>query len=146
MIPIENLKQQQREICELIHVLTLLVQDESVRGTRTVFDLLNRLNERVEAHFHLEDSSLYAHLLNHDDKTVKETAWRFLSGEKEIKRFFNAYAAKWCRKFGVTKADATFQRDTEEMLRLLLERIKHVESEFYPMVGELQAGQSATAS
>lgn len=146
MIPIENLKQQQREICELIHVLTILVQDESVRGTRTVFNLLNRLTEQVEAHFHLEDSALYADLLNHDDKKVKETAWRFLSGEKEIKRFFNAYAAKWCRNFGAVDANGVFQRDTEDMLRLLLERMQQVESEFYPLVGELQATQGAAAS
>lgn len=140
MIPIEKLKEQHRDICELAEVLLVRMQDESARETRDTQELFERLANLVNGHFELEERTLYAELINHQDKKIKNTTWRFLGGAPRLKKYFGDYLQHrrlW--EAGEKDSDA-FVKETEEVFALLKERI-HVENRvFYPLVEKLQAG------
>ncbi len=146
MLVIDNLKQQNDDICDLIFVLSILIHDDTARDSRTVFKLLRRLAKEVDAHFALEDKSLYTQFLNHEDKQIEESAWRFLSGEKQIKRFVSNYTRKWCHRFSAVDRNDKFLHETEELFRVLLERIKSMDEEFYPLVDKLITEQHGSVS
>lgn len=139
MHSVAKIREHNHRVCELIKVVSVLVRNEQVVGTRTVFDLLTELAAEVEEQFDLEDKSLYSHMLTHQDHQVKATATRFLSGESELKRIFCDYAAKWCKQFSAVEAHPqAFARDTEQVFQMLLDRGRHVDEELYPLAARVQ--------
>ena len=133
MIPIETLKQQHEEICELLSVLALLVPDETARKTRIVENLFAELAKKVNAHIVLEDGTLYKDLLVHQDQ---RTARNFLSGSHELKRLFSDYIRHACRHGPKNKNCEAFVKETEDVFELLRDRIKIEEDRFYPLADE----------
>lgn len=136
MNAVDELHHGQERICELIRVLSTLSREESLIGTRTYFELLKRLASEVEHQFTLEERNIYSRMLVHEDARVKATASRFLSGEREIKRLFGDYAAKWCQQNAARQDTNAFVRDTETMFRLLLDRMKNADRDLYPVAAQ----------
>lgn len=135
MIPLEILKQQHEEICELVHVLSLLVPDERARKGRTVENLFSELAKKVGEHLVLEDDTLYKELLVHQDPEVQRTARNFLSGSHELKRVFSEYLQYACHPGSNQKECEAFVKETKEIFHILQERIRMEESKFYPLAG-----------
>jgi hemerythrin-like domain-containing protein len=134
MIPLETLKQQHKEICELINVLSLLVHDERARKSRIAENLFSELAKMVSEHLMLEDSTLYKELLVHQDSSVQLTAKNFLSGSHELKRLFSNYMKYACRSSSKQEDCEAFINETEEVFKLLKKRITMEENKFYPLV------------
>jgi len=134
MIPLETLKQQHEEICELMHILSLLVTDERARKSRIVENLFAELAKKVSEHLVLEDDTLYKDLLVHKDPSVQRTARNFLSGSRELKRIFTEYLKYVCRPSSKQNDCEAFVKETGEVFKLLQERIRMEESKFYPIV------------
>lgn len=134
MIPLETLKQQHKEICELINVLSLLVRDERARKSRIAENLFSELAKVVSEHLMLEDSTLYKELLVHQDSSVQLTAKNFLSGSHELKRLFSNYMKYACRSNSKQEDCEAFINETEEVFKLLVKRITMEENKFYPLV------------
>jgi hypothetical protein len=133
MIPIETLKQQHEEICELMHVLSLLIPDKRARKSRIVENLYSELAKTVADHLMLEDGTLYKELLAHHDSSVQRTARNFLSGSHELKRLFSNYLKYACSTRSTQKECEAFVRETEEVFGLLEKRIRMEENTFYPL-------------
>jgi len=134
MIPLDTLKQQHEEICELINVLSLLVPDERARKSRIVENLFSELAKTVGEHLMLEDATLYKELLVHQDSTIQRTARNFLSGSHELKRLFSDYMKYACRSSSKQKDCEAFVKETVEVFSLLENRITMEEDRFYPLV------------
>jgi len=134
MIPLDTLKQQHEEICELINVLSLLVPDERARKSRIVENLFSELAKTVGEHLMLEDATLYKELLVHQDSTIQRTARNFLSGSHELKRLFSDYMKYACRSRSKQKDCEAFVKETVEVFSLLENRITMEEDRFYPLV------------
>lgn len=133
MIPIETLKQQHEEICELMNVLSLLIPDERARKSRIVENLYSELAKIVADHLVLEDGTLYKELLMHHDPSIQRTARNFLSGSHELKRIFSNYLKYVCSSNLNQKECEAFVRETEEVFGLLEKRIRMEENKFYPL-------------
>ena len=134
MIPLEKLKQQHEEICDLINVLSLLVPDEQARKSRIVENHFSELAKTVSEHLVLEDGTLYKELLVHQDSSIQRAAKNFLSGSHELKRLFSGYMKYACSSSSKQKDCEAFVKETEEVFSLLEKRILLEENKFYPLV------------
>ncbi len=134
MAEIKQLKEQHGELCELIRVLTVLMENESVRTTRPVFELLERLSEKLKQHFILEDRILYPDLLEHEDNKIRNTARGFLGGTKVIDEFFSRYRKHWRRHQAIIDDYDSFLRESKELFAFLEKRIEAEENKFFPLI------------
>lgn len=134
MIPIEELKHQHEEICELMTVLLPLVSDDAARKTSIVEQLFAELTDKIGKHLLLEDETLYKELLVHHDTEIQRTARNFLAGSNQLKHVFTEYMHSPCGPASKEKDCEAFIRETEDMFGLLKERIEKEESRFYPLV------------
>ncbi len=146
MVPFDELNKQNHEVSELCKVLGALIVDRSMCDTSIVCELFNRFSEKVKAHMELEDKTLYARLLTHKDKEVNAVAVRSLNGAKEIKRIFSKYTNTWCRKGLDIYNHEKFVQETQDMFRLVLERIQSEVEELYPLVRALECEQMAASA
>jgi hypothetical protein len=100
--------------------------------TAIVCELFNRFAEKVKAHLELQDRSIYGRLLTDPDKRTNTVAVRSLNGAKEMKRIFAAYTNTWCRN-GLDVCDhERFVKETEDIFRLVMERIGDEVENLYP--------------
>ena len=146
MIPFDELNQQNHEITELCKVLSVLIQDRSMCDTGITCELFERFSTKVKDHLDLEDRTLYSKLLAHEEKSINQQALRSLNGSKEIKRLFNGYMSRWCRKGLCVFNHETFVKETDDMFRLLLDRIQTEVEQLYPLVRELESRPMARSA
>lgn len=145
MVPFAELNRQNHEITELCQVLGVLIRDRSMCDTSIVCELFQRFSDKVRAHMELEDRTLYARLLTHPDRNINAQANRSLNGAKEIKRIFSQYTNTWCRHGLDIYDHQKFVRETEDMFRLVQERIQDEVEKLYPLVRALEAGETAAS-
>jgi len=138
MIPIEEMKQQHEDICELLSVLSLLVPDETARKTRIVEGLFSDLAKQVGKHLTLEEGTLYKELLVYDDPEIQRAARNFLSGSNELKRIFSGYIRNACLSGQKQNECSAFVKETEDIFNLLRQRIQIEEDRFYPLAEKTQ--------
>ncbi|MCB1754710.1 MAG: hypothetical protein KDJ38_04265 [Gammaproteobacteria bacterium] len=135
MIDFDELHAQNHKITELSNVLGNLIHDRAVCDNPITSELFMRYIRTVKNHFELEDRSLYAKLLSHEDSAVKNTASLFLSGSSEIRRLFDSYCRRWCKKDTVQIGDyEKFLLETDGMFELVLNRIQDETEQLYPLV------------
>lgn len=136
MIQISELKQQHKELSELIQVLSILIHDKSVCRTKTVFMLFEQFFEKLNQHLELEGRSLYPELLVHKNEVKQEIATRFLSGSEAIGKFFAKYI-KNCQAWqAATEKDESFIQETDKIFDFLKKRVKAEEEEFFPLISD----------
>ena len=137
MVSVNELQQQHAQLLELMQVLSVLIHDETVRDSAVTHELFIKLANKVKNHFDVEDGSLYGRLLTDGDPRVRHTAGRFLSGSHDLERFFLDYVQNWCKP-GSTRQDCQqFIEETDEMFRLLEQRIRLENTELYPLAASV---------
>ncbi|MEN8175400.1 MAG: hypothetical protein ABFS23_06535 [Pseudomonadota bacterium] len=148
MITFDELNTQNHRITELSNVLSYLFADRYMCDTNITVTLFFEYVNAVKHHLELEDKHLYSKLLTHKERSVNNTAAKFLSGSKEIKRIFAAYLKKWCRKHGKElkiKDHDEFIRETEEMFDFVLKRIQDETEHLYPLLREVAGDRMKAA-
>jgi hemerythrin-like domain-containing protein len=146
MVTFEELNSQNHKIMELSKVLQAVIQDRALCDNEVTCDLFFQYVDQVKGHLDVEDRHLYAALLNHKELGVNNTAKQFLSGSAEIKRIFESYLHKWCNKRAMLIKDHhTFVNETEDMFRLVLNRIQDETEQLYPLIRKV-SGDSRVAA
>ena len=140
MLPLETLQQQHEQLKELTQVLLVMCKNEGLRHTAIYSELCERLELQVKAHLALEDSTVYPELLQHAEGDLKTTANNLLSGSNHLKKLFTEYLnkqKKYQRRGDLDPAvEEQAAKDSQEMLRLLLERMILEEQRFFPALAE----------
>lgn len=140
----EELNEQNHKITELSNVLSILIKDRSLCDSDTCCSLFYNYMDRVNAHMQDVDSNLYSHLLKNSSQDANNMANNFMSGSQEIKRIMKNYARKWCKmnkhelSIGKDQHDS-FIKDTEEMFKMILNRVQDEMEHLYPMVRKIRA-------
>ena len=135
MITIDQLNEQNIKIKELSSVLGYLFESKEMCNTEATCDLFLQYAEQVVEHLYVEEKEVYRELLTHDDIKVKNTTKDFFSGSVEIKRVFNEYVGRWCKKKQLRVIKHTeFVQDSKEIFDLVLNRIEAETNILYPMV------------
>lgn len=137
MISFDLLSRQNHEIAELTKVLAHLVKERELCDTKVASDLLEQYVSHVQEHFKRNNQYIYGDLLTNRDVVVNNTAKRFLEGEKEIKRLFNDFVVRWCRRGLHIDNHRRFLDEAEDIFRLMNERIRAESEELYPLARKL---------
>jgi len=139
MIPVEDLKKENKNISDLMGVLSILISNTDLRDNQIFCDLLHRFNDSVQAHLAHEDRSVYTELLDHTDKTVNDLAQQFMSNTHELQRLLGQFT-KDCRESRLSKKTSSeFLSDTREICRIVDSRIKLENEKLFPIISKLEA-------
>ena len=141
MVNFADLHAQNHKITELSNVFLYLIRERSMCDTECARMVFFDFVAKVREHMELVDAQLCGCLIKSQDRTMANTADRFLSGSVEIKRIFAAYLKDWCneRKRELSIADhASFVKDTNQIFGLVLDRIQRETEHLYPLVRKLQ--------
>ena len=134
MYSVDDLKQQNQDICELCDVLTVLMEQKSLHNNRYVCELMSRFKEKVWMHLVFEDNTLYAELARHRDKAVSETARNFHDNAREIKKRFSSYVRRWCKPAVDDAEHEELVQESREIFRLLKERVEYENQHMFPLL------------
>ena len=144
MISFEELTEQNHKIAELSKVLSYIIEDRAICDTDVTCDLFFDFADRVKEHLDVEERELYQALLIHHEKSVNNTAHRFLSGSTAIKQVFKQYLKRWCSNKSLRIRDhQLFVKDTNEMFELIQQRILDETEHLYPTVKEVALEKQA---
>ena len=119
---------------EMIGDLKSLVNPEMLQippNAELAHQLLCDLVEQVKEHLLDEDRYLYPSLLIHEDPRVKAIAWEFIRTERPLRRNFEKYYKKWLKNCDFS-FDETFLQETDEIFRVLSERMEREEALLFP--------------
>lgn len=108
---LQDFRGRQDEIAQMIKDLRAIMTPEQLQvkpTCKTAHQLLCDLGNKLKAHLAAEDKGVYPPLLTHEDPKLKSLAWGFISGEKPLRKQFEAYYKRWLK-------DCDFQF-TEEFL------------------------------
>jgi len=131
MVSIDELHEQNHQIAELAKILSYLFQDREMCDADVTCELFERYRDKFLAHIS-NNRTIYSKLLS-------DTSYRFMEGEKELKRIFRRYQTKWCQN-GLRIGDySSFKRETEDMFKLVRQRIQAETEQLYPLVRKLEA-------
>jgi hypothetical protein len=148
MTAFSQLHAQNHKITELSNVFLYLIQGREMCDTETACDVFFEYTGKVREHIELVDRDLCGRLISYPDQAVKNTANRFLSGSTEIKRIFNKYLKDWCsephRRLQIRDYEE-FLNETEQMFRLVLDRIQRETEHLYPLIRKLEEKDRAAA-
>ena len=135
MVSIKELHEQNHQIAELSKILSYLFQDREMCDAEVTCELFERYRDKFFAHTS-NNRGIYSQLLSHSENDA--TAYRFMEGEKELKRIFNQYQAKWCKN-GLRIGDhIQFLIETEGMFKLVTQRIQAETEQLYPLVRSME--------
>lgn len=149
MVNFDELHLQNHRITEISNVFLYLIRERAMCDTECARMLFFDHADKVREHMELVDAQLCGCLIKSQDRTMSNTANRFLSGSIEIKRIFSAYVKDWSneRKRELRVADhAAFVKDTNQVYGLILDRIQRETEHLYPLVRKLLGeGQRSAA-
>jgi hypothetical protein len=141
MADFAELHTQNHRITETSNVFLYLIRERAMCDTECARNLFFDLVGKVREHVELVDAQLCGRLIKSQDRDMKNTAERFLSGSREIKRIFATYLKDWCdeRKKELKIADhSAFVDDTSQVFGLVLDRIQRETEHLYPLIRKLE--------
>lgn len=148
MLTFDELNEQNHKITELTNILQHLLGDRSLCDSEVTYELFFRYVSNVKEHFEVTDNNLYSKLLTHGEQRTRNTAQRFIGGSKEIKRIFGDYLKRWCslkKQQLVVKEHDKFQKETEEMFEIVLNRLQDETERLYPLIREVTGDERQVA-
>lgn len=149
MVDFAKCHEQTHKITEMSNVFLYLIRERSMCDTECARQLFFEYVSQVREHMEAVDTRFCGSLIRSQDRTMVNTADRFLSGSMEIKRIFASYLKEWCdeRKQQLKIADHdTFVKDTNQMFGLVLDRIQRETEVIYPLIRKLEEGVGPAAA
>ena len=141
MQTLDGFRSRHSELKEIIGKLEPLLDQRALGlkpNAKTAYRLLCELADRLKAMLAEEDKGLYPSLLVHEDPKVKSIAWGFISGERPVRRLFNAYHDRWLQGCDF-EFNEELLRETREICGLILDRIEREERQLFPKLEEIGA-------
>ena len=148
MVDFAKCHEQTHKITEISNVFLYLIRERSMCDTDCARQLFFEYLSKVREHMAAVDTRFCARLIQSQDRTMVNTADRFLAGSVEIKRILAGYLKDWCneRKQELKIADhAAFVKDTNLIFGLVLDRIQREIEVIYPLIRKLEEGSGRAA-
>jgi len=135
MLPVSELQTENNEIADLRIVLTVLIKNSDLRGNPVFCELLDRFRSKLESHLSHESRSLYPEMLSHRDNDINQIASSFLNNTHELERILTGYSKRWCKNYH-SGARESFIQETEEIFRLVDERLQMESLHLFPVLSQ----------
>jgi hemerythrin-like domain-containing protein len=135
---LDSFKNRQDELLGMIRDLRVMLKPEQLKvrpNAKTAHDQLCSLGEKLKRHLSEEDRGVYPPLLTQDNPKLKSLAWGFISGEKPLRKQFEAYYQKWLKECDFNFTDL-FLEETLELFAAIESRIDREQSVLLPKLEE----------
>jgi len=131
---LQTFRDRQEEIASIIKDLRAIMTPDQLRSPpacKAAHNLLCNLGNKLKAHLAAEDKGLYPPLLTQEDPILKSLAWGFISGEKPLRKQFEAYYKRWLKDCDFQFTEA-FLRDSYKLFAAIERRLNHEKSVLIP--------------
>ncbi len=134
MYTLEELKKQNKDISELLDVLSVLIEHPHLKSNMHVCEMTTRLNEKVWMHLVFEDNTLYSELSRHHNPDIQKLTQDFHQSAKDVKKLFSSYVRNWCHTHANDADHQAFVDESRQVFELIRKRIELEEKEIFPLV------------
>ncbi|WP_101697956.1 hemerythrin domain-containing protein [Clostridium minihomine] len=132
-----NLKKQHTEVLELIkNIEKLSYPNMKEEAASEIAYCINTLSGKLKMHLLSEDKFLYPHLLNHQNKAIKDTAHRFNTEMSGLSEQLKDFVSQYNTPAKILQNKNEFMAKSPEVFRLIRERIKKEDHDLYPLLDE----------
>jgi hemerythrin-like domain-containing protein len=135
LVDIVEFSRENQELADLRAVLDVLVLNAELRSNAVFCELLARFSNKIRAHLDHEDRSVYAQLLNHEDRNINQVANQFMNNTHQLRQILSSYIKRWCRQPGAdsdAKDHEVFLSETRAIFHLVDERIRLETNKLFP--------------
>lgn len=134
MIDTAVLRHQHEELLELAGTLSaLLTPDGAARECERMRALLDALGRSLELHLALEDTDLYAPLLNSLDPAVQRFSREFHDEMDILVEAFESYEHRWPTATAIRRDPIGFVAHSKRILPVLAQRFERENARLYPI-------------
>lgn len=136
MIPIEELRTENRAIEELCQVLSRVADLPTLEQNSVICELIDRFIARVDKHLEHESRDVYKDLLHGHGAQAKTVAEQFLDNSHELHRLCERYKKRWTknRKCAAGNGEG-LGADISEFVDLVRARIALENERLFPLLG-----------
>ena len=136
MMAKEELEAENQEIINLAAILAVLIDKVEFRSNPVFCDMLHRFMDKISQHLSHEARSVYSDLLSDSNKETNHAASQFNSNAHELEKILGGYTKRWCVPIPSTKKHEEFVAETQEIFRLLNERIDMENNHLFPYLSQ----------
>lgn len=134
MYTLNELKRQNQEICDLVDVLSVLMQHQNLRSNPFVCELVSSFNEKVWMHLVFEENTIYSELSKHHNPDISNIAKNFHETARQVKKHFSHYVKLWCQASSAKGSHEEFIKESKKVFDLIRERVRYETEEMFPLV------------
>jgi len=134
MQSLEQLRQHNQDIAELLDVLTVLMEHENLRGNPNVCSLVAKFHDKVWTHLVLDDNELYGELLGDADPQIRDAARQFHDRARDIKKHFAQHVKHWCHPEQLEGGHDAFVEEAKKIFRQVREQIDYENQQMFPLL------------
>lgn len=134
MYTLDELKRQNREIGDLIDVLSVLIVNRQLRRNPFVCELVSSFNEKVWMHLVFEENTIYSELAKHHNPDISDIAQAFHESARRIRKDFSHYVKLWCKTSTSDDQHEAFIDQSTRIFDLIRERIRYESEEMFPLI------------
>lgn len=135
---IDKFKHQHREILTCIAELRELARGGIEAHARQIAGRIIAMSSLIKLHLAVEDRVLYPALQASGDQALMRMSQQYQGEMQGIARAYLAFAARWNTAASLTQQPEAFRSEANQVLKLLFERMKQEDSEFYPAIDALE--------
>lgn len=142
MANVINLKRQHTEITELVRAIKELINKNNIENeANEIAKNINILSGKLKIHLNSEDRFLYPELLNNKNDKLKSMARGYIKDMADISSVFMKYKDKFNTKSKIIVDIDKFKKESEQIIKVLSNRINKEDRELYPLISENPWGQ-----
>lgn len=134
MYTLEELRRQNKEISDLIEVLSALVVKQELRSNPYACKLASTFNEKVWMHLVFEDNTIYSELAKHNNPNIRSIADNFHASARETKKLFASYLKLWCQTSTDENDHEAFTNESMKIFDSIRDRVRYESEEIFPLV------------
>lgn len=135
MSQIQILQRQHYEIVEVVKTIKKLIQKNQLAvEANEIAKHINILAGKLTIHLASEDKHLYPNLKNSNDSKIKNLTKAYIDEMGNISETFMIYKNKYNIKSKILNNQSEFIKDTNEIFKVLENRIFKEDNELYPLL------------
>ncbi|GAB3552242.1 hypothetical protein GCM10027343_37510 [Noviherbaspirillum agri] len=131
---IDKFKQQHVDILNGIATLRTLVKSGIRDNAADISQAIISMSSTIKLHLAVEDKLLYPALENTGNAQLARMGKRFQDEMTGIASAYLAFARRWNTPFTVSQNPEAFRSDANSVLKVLYERMRREDTDFYPVV------------
>lgn len=133
----DNFRKTHEDIKGLVGQISQRLNPAQLRNdnnlSREVSRLLANLTGTLTFHFTMEDKLLYPYMLGVSDKSVAETAQRYMAEIGGLAKVYEQFNKKWSSREAIRTNAEQFCSETRDLFDAMGKRVEREESELYPL-------------